>query len=440
MKKLIWILMLMAAMWASGAWGADYYAHSLSVGGDGTTQNLTGATAAFKTIDEVNGGTYSGDDQIFFQRGQRWAGNLNLESSGTDGHPIVIDAYGSGNNPEISGTHTLDTDYLTLRNINIRGLVTVSGSNVIISNGKSNGETRVKLWDGQTEQAVDDNSENTFGAGVRIYGESFDYPDILTWWDYFTSRSFSGWTVTKSNLGKDASGTIDIYAYIFTPAAYDRTVLINTGMHAERASMLSTFRFFYYAISNNDSSSALAVTRRVRYVVIPCLNPWILSNAGISSHNANGVNINRNFNYGWDACADEDKGSSAESEAETQILLSVFSAYSPDVFLDFHSYGVATTGENFIGVYPVNENYDSDAVNRVVYHLTSSGYTTRFYSDNLPFAANYAADNLGIPSFIAEYAIWEVGDNGTAFSSKWMTGAVKWFGNLILAFSQGEPR
>jgi hypothetical protein len=65
--------------------------------------NGTSTTTAFQTIAKINSLTLSAGDQVLFRRGDIFRGQLNIAQSGTAAQPIMIDAYGTGNKPVISG-------------------------------------------------------------------------------------------------------------------------------------------------------------------------------------------------------------------------------------------------------------------------------------------------------------------------------------------------
>lgn len=88
---------------------ATYYVDTASSGGDGTTQATSGAQAAFATIAAVNGASFSAGDSILFKRGCTWREQLTVPSSGSAGSPITFGAYGSGNDPIISGGDVIST-------------------------------------------------------------------------------------------------------------------------------------------------------------------------------------------------------------------------------------------------------------------------------------------------------------------------------------------
>ncbi|HEX2617809.1 MAG TPA: hypothetical protein VHL57_09725, partial [Flavobacteriales bacterium] len=70
------------------------------------SNNGTSQGSAWQTIARVNQATYTFQpgDQILFQRGGVFRGELTMGSSGTPAQPIVVGAYGTGNDPVISGS------------------------------------------------------------------------------------------------------------------------------------------------------------------------------------------------------------------------------------------------------------------------------------------------------------------------------------------------
>ena len=84
------------------AWAATYY-----VSPNGSDSNAgTSASSAWRTIDRVNqlGSSLQGGDQVLFQRGGVYRGKLVIMNSGSTGNPIVVGAYGQGDDPVIAGS------------------------------------------------------------------------------------------------------------------------------------------------------------------------------------------------------------------------------------------------------------------------------------------------------------------------------------------------
>ena len=79
----------------------DYF---IDTTGNDANNGLTPGTP-WKTITKLNSSMASllPGDTVFFKRGQRFYGTITIAISGSAAQPIIFDAYGSGNAPEISG-------------------------------------------------------------------------------------------------------------------------------------------------------------------------------------------------------------------------------------------------------------------------------------------------------------------------------------------------
>src|SRR5258708_20450857 len=80
--------------------GATYYVDP-SKGSD--NNNGLSETSPWKTLAKINSSQFAPGDVILLRRGAIWREQLNFPSSGSPAAPIVIDAYGSGELPTISG-------------------------------------------------------------------------------------------------------------------------------------------------------------------------------------------------------------------------------------------------------------------------------------------------------------------------------------------------
>ena len=138
MKRIL-IIIAILVLGVGSAWGATYYVDSsitdtnvASATPDFTTYNPvtfatgTGSSSVYKTLADVLAKSFSGDDIIYFRRGQTWAERLRFAAGGTSGHQIIISAFGAGAAPIITGgaatgSYYVDKSYITLNNINFKG-------------------------------------------------------------------------------------------------------------------------------------------------------------------------------------------------------------------------------------------------------------------------------------------------------------------------------
>jgi len=103
MRRLIAILALFAALCLSG-WSTVYYV-DFTTGLD-TDSGLTEALA-WKTIAKVNASSFSAGDSVLFKRGEVWREQLTVPTSGSAGLPITFGAYGTGDDPVITGANLI---------------------------------------------------------------------------------------------------------------------------------------------------------------------------------------------------------------------------------------------------------------------------------------------------------------------------------------------
>jgi Right handed beta helix region/Putative Ig domain len=87
-----------------GDWGTTYFVDSI-LGKD--SNDGTSVSAPWKTLARVSNFSFAPGSRILLKRGSLWREELNFPSSGVSGEPILLDAYGTGNAPVISGADLL---------------------------------------------------------------------------------------------------------------------------------------------------------------------------------------------------------------------------------------------------------------------------------------------------------------------------------------------
>lgn len=157
-KKIILIICLLALPgWAAAA---DYYVNcAASAGGDGS------ALTPWDAVADVNGATFSADDNVYFNRGCTFRSQLTLPSSGTDGHPITFGAYGTGDKPVIWAMYGNAKDYITFQDITVPGNFTANGAGWVVSRTRHGGDN---CWNfGTTGSSV--NFADAGGSGTNLW-------------------------------------------------------------------------------------------------------------------------------------------------------------------------------------------------------------------------------------------------------------------------------
>lgn len=94
--------------------GTTYYVNQ-----DGGNDNNAGTSEseAWSSLDKINSTTFQPGDKILFERGDVWTGQLSPKGSGEKGSPIVIGAYGTGEErPRIDGNNWCEDEGDDLEN------------------------------------------------------------------------------------------------------------------------------------------------------------------------------------------------------------------------------------------------------------------------------------------------------------------------------------
>lgn len=127
--------------------------------------------------------------------------------------------------------------------------------------------------------------------------------DLETWQSdkyindlYETLRTANPEYISRTNIGKDASNTYDMWEYVFEPPCYEQVVYVQSGDHSrEKDAVIGLANFLKIICEDWQSSEVLNYLRwKVKFVVIPIMNPWGISKSYPSDdNNSNGVNLNR---------------------------------------------------------------------------------------------------------------------------------------------------
>lgn len=184
-----------------------------------------------------------------------------------------------------------------------------------------------------------------------------DYAAVVALWDQLVGAHPG--IVAKSSFGVASNGD-PLYTYTFEPpplayyngpvvAEHVPTLLLNLGIHGnEWQHIVSAWLMMRDMLGAWQNDSILTKMRhRMRFVVVPCFNPYGISqtSAGgsVQRRNANGVDLNRNFPNAWatggstNPSADNYRGPSPASEAETQAYLQLLTDLAPDFTLEVHN-------------------------------------------------------------------------------------------------------
>ncbi len=175
-----------------------YYIDSQS----GNDQNNGKAeNSAWKTIDKLNSSmsVIKPADIIMFKRGAVYEGQINLSVSGSAGQPVIIEAYGTGDNPVISGTQLINAWRKYTNNI-YRASITKNALNAFINGNQlvvartPNLGNYFRIGTGGTNNYFTDpalSQPASFWNGAKCRIRTMDYT-----WEVSSVSSFANQAVT----------------------------------------------------------------------------------------------------------------------------------------------------------------------------------------------------------------------------------------------------
>src|SRR6185437_11358303 len=148
---------VLAAPVAEASTGTTYY---VSTSGSDSNSG-TSASSPWKSLAKVDATTFQPGDQILFQAGGSWSGQLWPKGSGASGAPITIGGYGSGALPSFAGAGKV-ADTVKLWN---QQYWTVTGIDVS-NNAPSTGTAGANLGDFRGIHIGGDDSKTLSGFTV----------------------------------------------------------------------------------------------------------------------------------------------------------------------------------------------------------------------------------------------------------------------------------
>lgn len=208
-------------------YGTTYY---VKTGGDDEAAGTSDETA-WATITKVNAvwaaGVFAPGDSILFKRGDTFYGALAITEGGTSGSYITVGAYGTGDDPVITGLQTLTTwtdegDGIYSKSITITGahVLTVLIDDTMRNMGKypNNDEWNVIQSASGDTKIHDDNLQGFDFTGGKVVIRKSNHYQI----DVFTITAHSNDTITYSGGSVSATagwgyyiekdlGTLDTY-------------------------------------------------------------------------------------------------------------------------------------------------------------------------------------------------------------------------------------
>ena len=113
--------------------------------------------------------------------------------------------------------------------------------------------------------------ETTSFTNVTISADEF----LSEFYDGYVQNPPTGITVTKTSLGKDSTGTYDIYEYDFNPITAKRKIMLVSGEHAyESTAQFGLAHLIKHIYTDLGNSAFEYIRKYVRVKVVPIMNPW----------------------------------------------------------------------------------------------------------------------------------------------------------------------
>ncbi|MEO7016249.1 MAG: LamG domain-containing protein [Leifsonia sp.] len=181
-----------------------YYVSS-SAGSDANSGCST--SDPWQTLANVNSTTFAAGNQILFQAGGSWTGQLHPLGAGASGNPIVVSSYGTGSAPLIAGAGAASAVYLydqhdwTVQNLEITNTATTTAqrAGVLVQNDTTGIEHGIHLV-GNNIHDISGTWKNGDPQPVTTSAISFDLTDNnkTAGWD---DVLIDGNTLTKVDAG-----------------------------------------------------------------------------------------------------------------------------------------------------------------------------------------------------------------------------------------------
>lgn len=250
------------------------------------------------------------------------------------------------------------------------------------------------------------------------------YEEIMTAWENLRQKYPD--YITRTLLGKDTSGTLDMYRYDFKPEIVLLSGSVQSGMNkiytkddypivimdacihgAERPCAKALLNLMELIADAKDYSILGWMRNNIHFVIVPIANPWGYANN--SRTNVNHVDINRNFEPLWengssDSADDRFRGTSPLSEKESQYINAILSECSEKAvcYYSFHTHGLFTgynamTNFSSPALFMLNEMQNIGM--SVTKMITESGWVNH----NLPQDSGYIGQMEMAYSAMASY-------------------------------------
>ena len=245
--------------------------------------------------------------------------------------------------------------------------------------------------------------------------------------------------ISRTHLGKDQTGQYDMYGYVYTPEHYKATFFLTGGVHGNEESAYFSLAKLMQLISDAGEEDALlhTVRQNVRFVVVPVVNVWGVSNSYDKTEKEERKRLRRN---GEDVDLNRDFGEATQQE--TKNVLAFFRQFADtiDFAVDFHNSGMENCSlwYNFINN-AVNSQVNYKVTNHMYHRLMELGLCEKVpniakipggYYKASKYLEGRIWNEFDVPTITVEHVI-----NSTfpqRFSEQCLTLGVETYGNFII--------
>ena len=237
--------------------------------------------------------------------------------------------------------------------------------------------------------------------------------------------------ITRSSIGKDATGKYDMYCYVYAPENYKSTMFLVGGTHGDEIVGYFALAKVMQLIADATPEDVLLyeLRQKVRFVVIPLVNVWSVSNTRVRT-NGKGQDLNRDYQN--------------LTQQESKNVMACFAQYASevDVVMDFH---IANASPVDVAVYFNFINYTDNAVanykttNHMYHRYKALGYAGTYtdlsrvpgsYTKGSQYFEGRIWNQYGVPTITVEYLT--TARFPAEYTDKCMTLAVETYINFII--------
>ena len=237
--------------------------------------------------------------------------------------------------------------------------------------------------------------------------------------------------ITRSSIGKDATGEYDMYCYVYEPEDYETTLFLNGGTHGDEMVGYFALAKTMQLIADAKPEDTLLYTLRqkARFVVIPLVNVWSVSNTHTRA-NGKGQDLNRDYKN--------------LTQQESKNVMACFAQYAEDtdVVMDFH---IADSCSSEVALYFNFINYSDNAVvnykttNHMYHRYKELGHAKKYtnlskvpgsYEKGSQYFEGRIWNQYKVPTITVEYLTTK--NFPTPYTNECMTLAVETYMNFII--------